>query len=130
MTHFQTEITVPASAIDNLKHVNNVVYLQWVQGVAEQHWNESTTDVVRENLVWVVLNHFIEYKAPAFENELLILKTWVEKYSGVTSERHSQIIRKTDQKLLVQAKTLWCLLDKNSGKPMRITNELIENFHK
>lgn len=128
MKHFQTEITVPASAIDNLKHVNNVVYLQWVQDVAEQHWNESTSVAVRENLAWVVLNHFIEYKAPAFENELLILKTWVEKYSGVTSERHTQIIRKTDQKLLVQAKTLWCLLDKNSGKPMRITNELIEKF--
>lgn len=128
MKKFQTEIVVPASAIDNLKHVNNVVYLQWIQDVAEQHWNESTSASVRENLAWVVLNHFIEYKAPAFENELLILKTWVEKYSGVTSERHTQIIRKTDQKLLVQAKTLWCLLDKTSGKPMRISNELIEKF--
>lgn len=128
MKHFQTEIIVPASAIDNLNHVNNVIYLQWVQNVAEQHWKESTDTALREKLAWVVLNHFIEYKSPAFENEILILKTWVEKYSGVTSERHTQIIRKTNQKLLVQAKTLWCLLDKTSGKPMRITNELIEKF--
>lgn len=125
MSHFQTEITVPASAIDNLKHVNNVVYLQWIQDVAEQHWNESTDSALREKLAWVVVNHFIEYKAPAFENDILILKTWVEKYSGVTSERHTEILRKGDDKLLVKAKTLWCLLDKSTGKPMRITEALI-----
>jgi len=124
LNHFQTEITVPASAIDNLNHVNNVVYLQWIQDVAEQHWNESTDSALREKLAWVVVNHFIEYKAPAFENDVLILKTWVEKYSGVTSERHTEITRKADSKLLVKAKTLWCLLDKNTSKPMRITDDL------
>ncbi|WP_339611153.1 acyl-CoA thioesterase [uncultured Planktosalinus sp.] len=128
MNHFQSEITVPASAIDNLKHVNNVVYLQWVQDVAEQHWNESTDSALREKLAWVVVNHFIEYKAPAFEKEVLILKTRVEKYSGVTSERHTEIIRKADNKLLAKAKTLWCLLDITTGKPMRITKDLIVLF--
>jgi acyl-CoA thioester hydrolase len=125
---FQTEITVQSSAIDNLKHVNNVVYLQWVQDVAEQHWNVSTNSALREKLAWVVVNHFIEYKAPAVENDVLIVKTWVEKYSGVTSERHTEIVRKADGKLLVQAKTLWCMLDKTTGKPMRITEELIAKF--
>ncbi|MEX2350347.1 MAG: acyl-CoA thioesterase [Flavobacteriaceae bacterium] len=128
MNHFQSEITVPASAIDTLKHVNNVVYLQWVQDVAEQHWNESTDSALREKLAWVVVNHFIEYKAPAFEKDVLILKTRVEKYSGVTSERHTEIIRKADNKLLAKAKTLWCLLDKTTGKPLRITQDLIAQF--
>ncbi len=128
MNHFKTEIRVSKTAIDTLKHVNNVVYLQWVQDVAEQHWNESTDAALREKLVWVVVNHFIEYKAPAFEKDVLILKTWVEKYSGVTSERHTEIIRKEDDKLLVKAKTLWCLLDKDSGKPMRITDALKAKF--
>jgi acyl-CoA thioester hydrolase len=128
MNHFETEISVPESAIDNLNHVNNVVYLQWVQDVAEHHWNKSTDAALREKLAWVVVNHFIEYKAPAFEKDILTLKTWVENYSGVTSERHTEIFRKADQKLLVKAKTIWCLLDNNTGKPMRITNELIEKF--
>tara|TARA_R110002072_G_scaffold235697_1_gene393304 strand:+ start:19006 stop:19395 length:390 start_codon:yes stop_codon:yes gene_type:complete len=128
LNHFKTEIRVSKTAIDTLKHVNNVVYLQWVQDVAEQHWNESTDAALREKLVWVVVNHFIEYKAPAFEKDVLILKTWVEKYSGVTSERHTEIIRKEDDKLLVKAKTLWCLLDKDSGKPMRITDALKAKF--
>jgi acyl-CoA thioester hydrolase len=125
---FQTEITVPSSAIDNLKHVNNVVYLQWVQDVAELHWNASTDSALREKLAWVVVNHFIEYKAPAFENDVLILKTWVEKYSGVTSERHTEIFRKANNKILVQAKTVWCMIDKTTGKPIRITEELIAKF--
>lgn len=101
-----------------------MVYLQWVQDVAEQHWNESTDSALREKLAWVVVNHFIEYKAPAFEKDLLILKTWVENYSGVTSERHTEILRKADNKLLAKAKTLWCLLDKTNGKPLRITDDL------
>jgi acyl-CoA thioester hydrolase len=128
MNPFETEISVPESAIDTLNHVNNVVYLQWVQDVAERHWNESTDAVLREKLAWVVVNHFIEYKAPAFEKDILVLKTWVKNYSGVTSERHTEIIRKADNKLLVKAKTLWCLLDKTSGKPMRITEDLIAQF--
>ncbi len=128
MKTFQIEITVPAEAIDGLNHVNNVSYLQWVQDVAEQHWKTSTDPALRDKIVWVVVNHFIEYKAPALENDVLILKTRVEKYSGVTSERHTEIIRKTDQKLLVQAKTVWCMIDKTTGKPMRITEELIAKF--
>lgn len=128
MKTFQTQITVPKTAIDNLNHVNNVAYLQWVQEVAEQHWNASTDLALRQKLAWVVVNHFIEYKAPSFENDVLVLKTWVDNYSGVTSERHTQIINKEDNKLIVQAKTLWCLLDKNSGRPMRITDELKQQF--
>lgn len=128
MNPFETEISVQESAIDNLNHVNNVVYLQWVQDVAEQHWNASTDAALREKLVWVVVNHFIEYKSPAFEKDVLTLKTWVDNYNGVTSERHTEIFRKADNKLLAKAKTLWCLLDKTSGKPMRITEDLIAQF--
>lgn len=128
MKTFQTQITVPKTAIDNLNHVNNVVYLQWVQDIAEQHWKASTDAALRQKLAWVVVNHFIEYKAPAFKNDVLVLKTWVENYKGVTSERHTQIIKKEDNKLVVKAKTLWCLLDKNSGKPLRITDELKAKF--
>ena len=74
------------------------------------------------------MNHFIEYKKPAFENDDIILETWVENYTTATCERHTKIIRKTDSTLLATAKTLWCLLDKTTGKPERITNELKELF--
>lgn len=128
MNYFKSEITVPKTAIDTLKHVNNVVYLKWIQDVAQQHWIESTDADLRNKIAWVVLNHFIEYKAPAYENDVLILKTWVDNYRGVTSERHTEILRKADQKLVVQAKTVWCMIDKETGKPMRITEKLIQEL--
>lgn len=111
-----------------MNHVNNVVYLQWVQDVAEAHWTAKTTINIRKRYAWVVVNHFIEYKKSAFENEEITLETWVDNYSTVTCERHTNIIRKTDNTLLATAKTLWCLLDKTTGKPDRITNELKELF--
>ena len=75
-----------------------------------------------------MLNHFIEYKSPAFLNEKLILKTWIQSYEGVKSERRVEVIRKKDNKIIAQAKTLWCLIEKQSHRPARITPEITEPF--
>ena len=104
MTPFSIDITVPKSAIDTMGHVNNVVYMQWVQDVAEQHWVSKTTGELRTHYAWVVVNHFIDYKQPAFEGEVLVLETWIERYTSATSERHTHIRRKKDGQLLVTAK--------------------------
>lgn len=127
---FEIEMTVPADAIDELNHVNNVTYLQWAQDVAEKHWMTLAPESVKENVLWVVLNHFIEYKNPAFKDDQLILKTWIEDYGGVKCERRTEIIRKKDGKIMVQAKTLWCLIDAKSFRPSRITKEITEPFCK
>ncbi|MFC0580199.1 acyl-CoA thioesterase [Mesonia mobilis] len=125
---FQYEIEVQPEHIDDLKHVNNVTYLQWVQDVGEKHWNLKTSEELREKYGWVVLNHFIEYKSPAFLNEKLILKTWIQSHEGVKSERRVEVIRKKDNKIIAQAKTLWCLIEKQSHRPARITPEITEPF--
>ncbi|HET8809688.1 MAG TPA: acyl-CoA thioesterase [Flavobacteriaceae bacterium] len=121
---FQYEISVPRSAIDHFEHVNNVFYLNWVQEVAEKHWKAKTPKAVREKLGWVVLDHFIKYKHPGFENEELILKTWIESYGNVKSVRRTEIIRKHDQVLIAEAKTTWCLMDLKTFKPTRISPEI------
>lgn len=128
MRSFQQKLIVPKSAIDAMEHVNNVVYLQWVQDVAQQHWVSKTTAELRAQYAWVVVNHFIEYKLPAFEGDVLVLETWVERYSNVTSERHTNITRKADNQLLVTAKTTWCLIDKSTGKPARIPEGVLGLF--
>lgn len=121
---FQYEITVPHSAIDHFDHVNNVFYLNWVQEVAEKHWKQKTPKSIREKLGWVVLDHFIKYRHPGFENEVLILKTWIESHGNVKSIRRTEIIRKEDMILIAEAKTTWCLMDLKSFKPTRITPEI------
>ena len=132
---FEYDLIVPASAIDVMGHVNNVVYLDWVQTAASKHWNHATTayfkdeDLTEERvgikkMAWVVLDHHICYKAAALEGDVLVITTSVEKMAGVRSERHTTIIRKRDQKVLVTAVTNWCLLKMPEGKPMRIPEEI------
>ena len=121
-------IRVKPEHIDELKHVNNVIYLQWVQDAAFAHWMAKATDSIREQFNWVVLKHEIEYKSPAFLDEELVAKTWVQEYSGVKSVRVVQISRKTDGKLLAEARTLWCLIHAATNRPARIVAEITQVF--
>ncbi|GAA4111358.1 thioesterase family protein [Aquimarina addita] len=123
-TIFEYTISVPGSAIDHMKHVNNVVYLQWVQDIAIKHWEAKTTERIRKQYVWVALDHFIEYKNPAFENDTITLQTWIHNNRGAKSERHTTIINTKTKKVLINAKTTWCLLHKETLRPTRITEEI------
>jgi|TARA_R110000822_G_scaffold212526_3_gene347892 acyl-CoA thioester hydrolase len=125
---FKNRFIVPASAIDGLNHVNNVTYLQWCLDAAEAHWISKTSEAQREKNVWVVLNHFISYKNPSFLGEELETQTWIDNYDGVKSERHYKIIRPTDGKIIVEAKTLWCFLDGTTFKPLKIPKEIGDLF--
>lgn len=121
---FEYNIEVPASAIDQLNHVNNVIYLQWVQDVAEKHWIAKTPASIRDKFGWVVLDHFIQYKHPSFFGEKLLLKTWIESYGNIKSERRTEIFRSSDQKIIAKARTTWCFVDLKNNKPTRITAEV------
>lgn len=136
---FEYALTVPPSAIDVLGHVNNVVYLDWVQTAASKHWNHATASYFKDEdpteerigikrMAWVVLDHHITYKAEALEGDALVVTTFVEKMAGVRSERHTKITRKKDQKLLVTVVTNWCLLKMPEAKPMRIPEAITALF--
>ncbi len=125
---FKQRFIVPASAIDGLNHVNSVTYLQWCLDAAEAHWISKTTEEQREQYVWVVLNHSIYYKNPSFLEEELETQTWIESYEGVKSERKYRIVRPSDGKTIVEAKTLWCFLDGKTFRPTKITNEISNLF--
>ena len=117
-----------ASAIDVRGHVNNLKYLEWCLEAAEAHWERNTSPEIRERYVWYVLHHSVDYRASAFEGEQLEARTWVFSAEGVKSERHYRIIRTQDNKTLVEAKTIWCLLDAKSQRPTKITDEIRNLF--
>ncbi len=119
--------------------MNNVVYLEWVQIAASKHWNAATQDYFKDKgqyeervemhkMAWVVIDHHITYKAAAFENDTLVVTTFVEKFTAVTSERHTTIKRKGENKILVSAITNWCLLKMPEAKPMRVPEGIINLF--
>lgn len=136
---FQYHLTVPATAIDVLDHVNNVVYLDWVQIAASKHWNHATRTYFREEnqeeerlgihkMAWVVLDHHIKYHSQAFKDDEIVVSTFVKSMSGARSERHTEIRRKGESTILVSAVTTWCLLKMPEGRPMRIPPEIVTLF--
>ncbi len=125
---YNHSIRVLSSHIDELNHVNNVVYLQWVQDAAAAHWNARASNSTRRQFNWVVLRHEIDYKSPALLGDEVIAKTWVEGYEGARSTRMVQLRRKSDDRLLAEAKTTWCLLNAQTNRPTRITEELRSIF--
>ncbi len=114
--------------IDQLNHVNNVVYVQWIQDAAVNHWKSVAPDEIQKSFVWVIVRHEIDYRHPAKLNDELLIKTWVLKAQGVSSVRQVQIFRKEDMKLLVESKTTWCMVDVKSQRPARITPEVKNLF--
>ena len=96
--------------IDGLNHVNNVQYLYWVQEVAKAHWNQLTTNLSVVEGVWVVRNHFIEYKKPAFLGDRLLIQTQVKNIRGPLSEREVWIKNADTNKLLAHCTTSWCYI--------------------
>ncbi len=127
---YELAIVVRPEDIDELGHVNNVVYLSWVQDVAIAHWAFLTTPAHRDRVVWVALRHEIDYKAAAMLDDNIVAKTWTGRASGVRFARHTEIIRVTDGKRLATATTLWCPIDRASGRPTRLPTEIAAFFAK
>jgi len=124
-TPFEHRIIASPHDIDELGHVNNVVYVRYIQEVAAAHWNTIASDALKSTYLWVVLRHEIDYKNPAFLNEEIIGTTWVGESHGARFERFVKLVRASDQKVLVESKTMWCLLDGKSMRPVRIGDDIL-----
>lgn len=129
MKAFEIEIEVKVRDIDELNHVNNVVYVQWIQDVAKAHWERLATKAIQNKYIWVVLRHEVDYLGQTVEGDFLMARTWVEWSEGVKSERHVEIRNKETGKMVVKSKTLWCLLDAVTKRPRRIESDITAIFH-
>jgi acyl-CoA thioester hydrolase len=125
---FEMTIPVLSADIDEQNHVNNTVYLRWIQDVATAHWRAIAGPEAQETIGWVVLRHEIDYKAPAAFGDEIVLRTWVGKATRLTFERFTEIRRNSDGQLLSKARTLWCPIDMQTGRPVRVSPEVRAQF--
>ncbi len=121
-------VAVQPADIDGQNHVNNAVYLRWVQDVATAHWKSLASVDAREAIGWVVLRHEIDYKMPGNLGDEILLRTWVGGASRLKFERFTEIRRKNDNKLLAQARTVWVPIDSQTGKPTRVSADVRARF--
>jgi acyl-CoA thioester hydrolase len=124
------ELTFIASPdhIDELGHVNNAVWVQWIQQVAVAHWDSVADPAHKNAYFWVVVRHEIDYLRAAHEGDSLVARTWVgEAPQGARFDRFVEFTG-ADGKVCVRARTQWAIIDKASGRPIRVPPEVIAPF--
>jgi acyl-CoA thioester hydrolase len=128
MQNFEKQFTVTKDDLDELDHVNNVRYVQWIQDISKEHWIAGASEEIRNNVVWVVMNHNISYKGAAKLNDLIKVSTYIDKSHGATSVRVVEMHNAITNQLLLRSKTEWCLLSSKSLRPTRISDEIKNVF--
>ena len=125
---FELAIQVLPEDIDLFDHVNNVVYVRWVQEVSTAHWVAAATDAWKEAIGWVVVRHEIDYLNPARLGDEIVGRTWVGAARKHIFERTVEIVRVRDQVVLARARSLWCPIDLRSRRLARVGAEIYERF--
>jgi acyl-CoA thioester hydrolase len=125
------ELTVPETAMDVNRHVNNLEYLRWMQDAAVEHsvargW--ALDRYLAERIVWVVRSHAIEYLRPAFAGDGLRLATWVADLRPRSSLRKYLFWRPADGQVVARAETLWVLVNMDTGRACPLPVELRDSF--
>jgi len=122
---FELTLTAGPEHIDELGHVNNAVWVQWVQQVAVTHWDSLAPPEHRDAYFWVVVRHEIDYLRAAHAGDGITARTWVgDAPQGARFDRFVEFTG-ADGKLCVRAKTQWAIIDKASGRPIRVPPEVV-----
>jgi acyl-CoA thioester hydrolase len=116
-----------AADIDELGHVNNAVYVRWIQNVATAHWQAVARPEDRDRFVWVVSRHEIDYLRATLQGETVTLTTWVGTPKGARFDRFVEISG-ADGRVRVRALTIWALIDTMTGRAIRVPAELAAPF--
>lgn len=128
---FHQRIIAAPEEIDELGHASNIAYVRWLQEVAKAHsraigWDHAA--YVEAGAVFVVRRHEIEYLAPVYVGDELLVVTWLEGWTKVTSDRRTRIERPRDGREVARARTLWAFVAMDTGRPRRIPAEMVEAF--
>lgn len=123
---FFHKITVSSADLDEMNHVNNIVYLKFMQEAAILHWYALASKETIDSMRWVARRHEIDYLKQAFLDDELTIKTWVSEFSAVTSHRHYEVLKGND--LIAKAITHWVALDSQTLRPKRLTSDITSLF--
>ncbi|UUS61709.1 MULTISPECIES: thioesterase family protein [unclassified Acinetobacter] len=121
---FDLKITVQAEHIDTLNHVNNVVYVSWMQDVATAHIEAlglGLKEYIELKHAMVAVEHHVQYRKAALEGEEIILRTWLNDINGLYSFRQYVFYRPKDKAILFTGNTQWACIEIATGRPKRMS---------
>lgn len=137
--------------MDAQGHVNNAVYLHYLEQAAYEHSAAAgfgLEETVAFGGSWIVRRHEIDYLRPATGGDTLQVVTWAVEFKGARAFRDYAIYRldpapaphetpadgflppgvMPDGDPVVQARTVWVWFDLASGRPRRIPDALHATF--
>lgn len=128
MAVYSETITAGPDDIDELGHVNNAVWVKWIQDVAVAHWYAVAAPEHHAAYFWVVTRHEIDYRGSVVAGETVTAETWVpDPPRGARFDRYMRFTG-ADGKVRVEARTTWAMLDRETGRLVRIREEIAAPF--
>ena len=125
---FELTLTARPEHIDELGHVNNAVWVQWIQQVAVAHWEAVADAAHKEAYYWVVVRHEIDYLRAAHLDDRLTARTWVgDAPQGARFDRYVEFTA-PDGQVCVRSRTEWAIIDKALGRPIRVPPDVVAPF--
>lgn len=125
---FTRSFIAEARHIDEMGHVNNAVWVQWIQDMATAHWDAAARPEDREQYVWLVVRHEIDYRGNIDLGQSVEGTTWIEGGARGAKSLRRVDFRDAAGRVIVSAATTWAMLDRTSGRPARVRPEVIAPF--
>ena len=123
---FRFPIGILPADIDHMGHVNNSVYLKWVQDAVVGYWEKVAPAEAVSSHLWVALKHEISYRRPAFLDDSVVADVIAEKVQGARA--FFTTIIKRGEEVVAEVQSIWCCLDATSLRPARLAKDVVSRF--
>ena len=128
MSDFSRTFVAEPQHIDELDHVNNAVWVQWLQELSVAHWQAAADPAHVDAYFWVIVRHEIDYRGNIRLGEQVTGRTWVPGTpKGARFARHA-VFSDANGREIVRAVSTWAMLDKTTGRPARVTADIVAAF--
>ncbi|MFL6737048.1 MAG: acyl-CoA thioesterase [Sphingomonas sp.] len=123
---FRHPVAIEPDDIDSMGHVNNAVYLKWVQEAVIDYWSSVAPPSAVAKHLWVALKHEITYLRPTFLQDNVVAEVIAEKVEGARAFFRT-VLRRGDE-VLSEIESCWCCLDAATKRPARLAGDIVEYF--
>ena len=123
---YRYPVAIDPADIDQMGHVNNSVYLKWVQDAVVDYWRSIAPPEAVGRHLWVALKHEITYRKPTFLQDIVVAEVIAERVEGARAMFRTVLKRGED--VLTEVASSWCCLDAATRRPVRLAREIVTRF--
>jgi len=125
---YSRQFTAAPDHIDELGHVNNAVWVQWIQDIATAHWEAAARSEDVARFFWVVVRHEVDYRGNIVAGDTVTAETWIDGGAhGAKSDRRVDF-RNDAGNVIVSSRTTWAMLDRETQRLVRVRPDILVPF--